>query len=98
MKTTYNRTLTKDNEALQKATVIIDITTGVKYEADSGEETTVTYTGLTQWSIVGGEDALEIEADLSESEKDEYHEYLVLEFNDGTTATFRNSHVDMFIR
>ena len=97
MTTTYNRTMLKDNEQLQKATVTLDITTGVKYEADSGEETTVTYTGLTQWSIITGEDALGIEADLSEDEKDEYHEYLVLEFNDGTTATFRNSHVDMFI-
>ena len=97
MKTTYNRTMLMDNEKLQKAIVTLDITTGVKWEAP-GEETTITYTGLTQWSIVSGEDALEIEADLSESEKDEYHEYLVLEFNDGTTATFRNSHVDMFIR
>lgn len=95
MKTTYNRTMLKDNEQLQKATVTLDITTGVKYEADAGEETTVTYTGLTQWSIITGEDALEIEADIDEI--DEYHEYLVLEFNDGTTATFRNSHVDMFI-
>lgn len=98
MKTTYNRTLLKDNEALQKSKVILDITTGVKYLAEAGEETTVTYTGLTQWSIVTGEDALEIEANLSEDEKDEFNEYLVLEFNDGTTATFRNSHVDMFIR
>ena len=98
MKTTYNRTMLKDNEALQKALIIIDITENVKYLGNPGEETTVTYTGLTQWSIISEEDALEIEADLNENEKDEYHEYLVLEFNDGTTATFRNSHVDMFIR
>lgn len=98
MKRTYNRTMTMDNEKLQKATVILDITEKVKYIGNPGEETTITYTGLTQWSIVDGKDALKIEVDLSESEKDEYHEYLVLEFNDGTTATFRNSHVDMFIR
>ena len=96
MKTTYNRTMLMDNEKLQKATVTLDITTGAKWEAPS-EEITVTYTGLTQWSIISDEDALEIEANLSESEKDERHEYLVLEFNDGTTATFRNSHVYMFI-
>lgn len=98
MKTTYNRTMMKDNEALQKALIIIDITETVKYFSNPGEETTINYTGLTQWSIVTDEDALEIEANLSESEKDEFHEYLVLEFNDGTTATFRNSHTDMFIR
>lgn len=28
---------------------------------------------------------------------DEYHEYLVLNFENGTTITFGNFHVDMFL-
>ena len=29
-------------------------------------------------------------------ETDEYNEYAIITFTDGTTATFRNSHVDIF--
>ena len=88
MKNTYTRTLFIDNEELQKATVRLYI-----YDAD---ETEVTYTGLTAWDVIeGGEEAAEIESD---GLIDEHHEYLVLHFNNGTQATFRNSHVDMFIR
>lgn len=97
MKRTYNSTLFLSPEELQKATVKLFITDGVKWEVKGlDEETEVTYTGLKQWSIVDGDDAAQIEAEADCV--DEYHEYLVLEFVDGTTATFRNSHVDMFIR
>lgn len=95
MKRTYNSTFTMSNEELQKATVRLYITEGVKWE--DRKETKVEYTGLKQWSIVNGYDALQIEAESDGTCVDEEHEYLVLEFVDGTTATFRNSHVDMFI-
>ena len=95
---TYNRTMFISNEELQKAKVTLYLTEDVKWEARDEDETSITYTGLVSWSIVSGEDAAEIEKDLATEELDECNEYLVLEFNDGTTATFRNSHVDMFIR
>lgn len=96
MTRTYNRTLFMTNEELQKATVKLFVTEGLKWEDENEKE--VNYTGLKSWSIVDGEDAKEIENQTDGSCIDENHEYLVLEFNDGTTATFRNSHVDMFIR
>lgn len=94
---TFNATMHMTNEQLQKATVKLFITDGVKWE-NPGKEIEVKYTGLKSWSLVSGEDAMKIEAESDGSCIDEYHEYLVLEFVDGTTATFRNSHVDMFIR
>lgn len=96
MKRTYTRTMFMTNEELQKATVKLFITEGLKWEDANEKE--VKYTGLKSWSIIDGEDAKQIEAETDASCIDENHEYLVLEFVDGTTATFRNSHVDMFIR
>lgn len=96
MTTTYERTMFISNEELPKVKVRLYVTEGLKWEDDN--ETEVVYTGLVRWSIVNDEDALKIEENLNDNEKDEYHEYLVLEFQDGTTATFRNSHVDMFLR
>ena len=101
MKKTYTRTMGMTNEELQQATVTIEWTEGTKWGAHwRGEEIKeIRYTGLTQWSLVDGEDAAKIEAEIGDDTMlDECHEYLVLEFNDGTTATFRNSHVNMFIR
>ena len=94
---TFNAMMHMTNEQLRNATVKLFITEGVKWK-NPGEEMEVKYTGLKSWSLVSGEDAMKIEAESDGSCIDEYHEYLVLEFVDGTTATFRNSHVDMFIR
>ena len=100
MTRTYERTMMIED--LSKATVTIYLYEGCKLTAksaeDLGEEKEITYTDLKNWSIVDGEDATEIENHTDGSCIDEYHEYLVLRFVDGSEATFRNSHVDMFIR
>ena len=103
---TYERTMMIED--LSKATVRIYLYKGCKYyegckyiaksAEDLGEEKEITYTGLKNWSIVDSEDATEIENHTDGSCIDEYHEYLVLRFVDGSEVTFRNSHVDMFIR
>ncbi len=86
MKRTYTRTITIDN--LKEATVKLFV----------GDKE-VEYTGVIAWDIIeGGKEAEEIEAETDESGIDESHSYLVLHFENGETSTFRNSHVDMFIR
>lgn len=102
---TYNSTCMMSNEKLQRATIRIFVYAGDKYsdkitveelEKDTVE---VEYTGVTAWDIIsGGKEAEEIESNTDESGIDEHHEYLVLHFNNGEQATFRNSHVDMFLR
>ena len=102
MKNTYTRTLFVND--LSEVKVIIYITEGCKYTAksidDLGEERVVEYNGgLKSWDVVeGGPEAEEIEAYADDSCIDEFHEYLVLHFTDGSMATFRNSHVDMHFR
>lgn len=99
MKRTYTQTWMMSNEKLQKATVKIFVYNADKYTEDITEEKEVTYTGLTAWDVIeGGKEAEEIEAETDASGVDEHHEYLILHFNNGKTATFRNSHVDMYIR
>lgn len=93
---TYERTLFIKN--LEDANVKLYLYENSKYAPNAGKEKEINYTGLKSWSIVDGEDAIVIESETDESCIDENHEYLVLNFVDGTTATFRNSHVDMFIR
>lgn len=97
MKTTYTRTLMKKD--LSKVTVTLEIHEGCKYTAnkieDLGKSTEIEYKGIKSWSIiVGGDEAKAIEMNGLE---DEFHEYLIIELLDGTMATFRNSHVDMFL-
>ena len=97
MKRTYERTLFIED--LTKATIKLYIHEANKYEATKDDEIKVEYTGVKAWSIIeGGKEAEEIEALTDDSGIDENHEYLILHFEDGTNATFRNSHVDMFLR
>lgn len=99
MKTTYKGTMMiKD---LTKAVVELHIYDNCKYtnkRAELGKEIVVRYTGVKSYSIIdGGKEAEEIESLTDPSGIDEYHEYLVLNFENGTTITFGNSHVDMFL-
>ena len=97
MKTTYTGTIFHQN--LAEATVRLFVYEGCKYTGNAGEEIEVKYTGVTAWDLIeGGEEAEAIEAMTDANSVDEFHEYLVLHFEDGTESTFRNSHVDMFIR
>ena len=97
MKRTYTRTMMIENLADVK--VRLYLYEGLKYTADLEEGTELIFDGIKAWSLIeGGEEAAEIEADADSSSIDEHHEYLVLHLLDGQTATFRNSHVDMFLR
>lgn len=94
---TYERTTF--TEDLTTVTFKLFISEATKYEAEPDDVREVTYTGVKSWSIIeGGKEAGEIESHTDASGIDENHEYLVLNFTDGNTGTFRNSHVDMFIR
>jgi hypothetical protein len=93
---TYERTMFIKN--LADANVKLYVYESSKYSGNIGKRKEVNYTGLKSWSIVDGDDATAIEAETDGSRIDENHEYLVLNFIDGSTTTFRNSHVDMFIR
>ncbi len=97
MKRTF--TGTTFNPDLTKATVKLLVYKHNKYNALDGEEIEVKYTGVKSWDVIeGGAEAEEIEASTDQSGVDDNHEYLVLHFEDGNTATYRNSYVDMFIR
>lgn len=59
---------------------------------------TVNYENVVGFEIATGESASRIEEETDAASIDEAHEYLILHFDDGRTATFRNSYVDMFLR
>lgn len=86
------------NFVRQSATVEIEIYKNVKYYGNGEEEgQRIQYKGVKYWEVVHGEAAERLEAESDGSCIDNLHEYLVLYFEDGDTATFRNSYVDMFI-
>lgn len=94
MKKTFNRTMFIDN--LPEAQVKIIIYDRYKYDRQSKAKERLYFTGLTSWdSISGGDEAKKIEADTDMI--DDYHEYLILHFKDGTKRLFCNSYVDLFI-
>ena len=68
-----------------------------KYKADSKKVAEVIYRNIKGYEVVTGDRATEIGNTTDYASRDEYNEYLVIILNDGDTATFCNSHVDMFI-
>ena len=72
--------------------VTVKVYDGIKYESTSKKIAQIDYE-------IKGYEVKEIPAEeiLKEyDETDEYNEYLILTMADGETATFRNSHVDLF--
>lgn len=89
------------NPDITEAVFKLEISEGCKYTAecdeDLGKIKVVEYRGVTSYDLIeGGVEADEIENETDADGIDEFHEYLVLHFTDGTTSTFRNSHVDMY--
>lgn len=76
------------------ATVDVEIYDKCKYDADSAIENVETYSGVIKYGVFNAADFAP--GYLSGIEPDENDEYLKIWFLDDTTATFRNSHVDMF--
>lgn len=80
MRRTYERTMFIED--LTKAEIILYVFNESKYTADINDKIEVKYTGVKAWSIIeGGKEAEAIESIVDA---------------DGTTSTFRNSHVEMF--
>lgn len=75
--------------------VKVKVYDGVKYNADTKKVAEVEYE-IKGFEVVTGERATEIGLSTDENSRDEYNEYLVLDMGNGETATFCNSHVDMF--
>lgn len=70
---------------------------GVKYNKESEKVAEVEYNNIKGYEVVIGDEATKIGLETDENSRDEYNEYLVITLEDGETATFCNSHVDMFI-
>lgn len=77
--------------------VIIEWHKACKYE-DMEEPKIIKYQDVYRWGVFNKADFAEGELDelINDLGEDEYDEYLKLFMVDGSTATFRNSHVDMF--
>ena len=82
----------------KEITMIVKLYDMPKYKNGSKVYDEDEYYGVTSWEIITNEDAKEIEKDMNNEEMDILHEYVTLIFFDGSTATLRNSNVDLFIK
>lgn len=76
--------------------VYLKIYDGVKYDGSNPKVAEVSYYNIQGYEVVTGNKATEIGLETDENSRDEYNEYLVITLEDGDTATFCNSNVDMF--
>ena len=66
-----------------------------KYDLTSEKVAEVEYKNIRGFDILS--DIMTVEKIEAETDEiDEYHEYLIIELENGEISTFRNSHVDMF--
>lgn len=87
------------NLFLNSKRVLVNVYDECKYTASEKaieNRKEIELNNCTGFEVVSGEDAKEIEAHTDGSCIDDYHEYLILFFEDGNTSTFRNSYVDLF--
>lgn len=87
------------NRFINERHVKLDVYNECKYTASKGvfeNKKVVEYENVIGFEVFTGEEAKEIEKETDNSCIDDYHEYLVIYFEDGNTSTFRNSYVDMF--
>ena len=75
--------------------VKVKVYDGVKYKEESKKVAEIEYQ-IEGFEVVTGDRAIEIGLETDENSRDEYNEYLVLNLGNGETATFCNSHVDIF--
>ena len=73
---------------------LVKVYDGAKYDATSTKVAEIRYNDVVSLDVKHISDD-EIFAQGSD-EIDDYREYAILTFADGTTSTFRNSHVDIF--
>lgn len=67
-----------------------------KYNPTSKKVAEVTYNNIKGYEVVTGERATEIGNETDANSRDEFNEYLIITLENNETATFCNSHVDMF--
>ena len=77
--------------------VKLKIYDGCKYTNICNKVKEVLYTNIKGFEVVTGKRAEQISSETDASSIDPYNEYLIVYLEDDSTATFRNSHVDLFI-
>lgn len=87
---------------LKSKTAILDLYDDVKYFADQAtfdKARRVTYKDcVVGFDVITDAKAAEEIENMTDAESvDDFHEYLILYFEDGNTSTFRNSYCDLFI-